>query len=136
MYRVLLLMLLLALPMGGCSAAPEQTRGAALPSTVRIELIGFEGCPDTPVLRRRLAAAAGSLSLRFEEVDLLRLAGEDPRRAWPSPTILVDGADLMGMPRPAETFPACRYYPDGPPSEREIRAELKSALSARSDPPS
>ena len=37
-----------------------------------------------------------------------------------SPTILINGQDMTGVPAPAEPRMACRYYPDGLPSFQEF----------------
>ncbi len=37
-----------------------------------------------------------------------------------SPTILINGQDMAGLPVPAEPHIACRFYPDGLPSFQEF----------------
>jgi len=37
-----------------------------------------------------------------------------------SPTILINGQDMSGVPVPAEPRMACRFYPDGLPSFQEF----------------
>lgn len=37
-----------------------------------------------------------------------------------SPTILINGQDMAGIPVPAEPRMACRFYPDGLPSIQEF----------------
>lgn len=93
---------------------------------VHIELLGFPGCPNTPILREHLSAAIASIGhgLTFHEVNQSDLAESDARRGWPTPTILVNGEDLFGMPAPASTAMSCRGYAGGVPSAEAIRDRL------------
>ncbi|BCS33755.1 hypothetical protein TBR22_A29820 [Luteitalea sp. TBR-22] len=65
-------------------------------------LLTRPGCADTVPLRARLGAALADAALvgGYEEVDTTRLDAQDPRRGYPTPTILVDGHDLFDMPPP------------------------------------
>ena len=103
---------------------------------VRVEMLYFEGCPTTESMRARLHDAmpdAGG-GFVFVEVDLESLSPDDARRGYGSPTVLVDGHDMLGMPSPEATELSCRLYPDGVPSSVEI-AELIETLvrQAQSD---
>jgi hypothetical protein len=97
-----------------------------LASGVRIELLGFEGCPHTPEFRARLRAAG----VAFTEVDITALPAGDPRRGWPAPTVLVGGSDLMGAAGPAAGGAiGCRVFPGGGlPSAEEIRARIAAII--------
>jgi hypothetical protein len=100
--------------------------------TRRITFLGSQGCPNTPPLRASLARALALLGngLEVEDVDQDRLALDDPRRGYPTPTILIDGSDLFGMPSPKNRFPACRIYGGGLPSPDEIAYHMKHAMAA------
>jgi len=99
----------------------------AHPSTHSIELLYFDGCPNTPKMLDSLdyavihsAIAASSL----ERTDLTTLPEDDLRRGYGSPTILVDGHDLFGASAPASPNMSCRIYPDGLPTTQAIIAKL------------
>ncbi len=93
---------------------------------MRIELLGFSGCPNTPSLRENLAAAIQQIDggLAFADIDQHELSESDPRRGWPAPTILVDGHDLLGMPLPTGVAAGCRIYNGGAPTADEIVVRL------------
>lgn len=83
-----------------------------------VQVLGFSGCPNTPELLSRVkhAAITGGFSEQIVYVDLAKLPETDPLRAWPAPTVLVDGRDLLGMTKPSGSALGCRIYADGLPS--------------------
>ena len=82
-----------------------------------VQVLGFSGCPNTPELLSRVkhAAVTAGFSEQIFYVDLAELPETDPLRAWPAPTVLVDGRDLLGMTKPAGSALGCRIYADGLP---------------------
>ena len=44
-----------------------------------------------------------------------------------SPTLLINGEDVDGMPAPEETSLSCRFYPNGIPSAKVIRRKVEEA---------
>jgi len=112
---------------GHLTASEHQPMTADQP---RIELLGFPDCPNTPALRENLKAALDSMAKGwvFIDTDQEKLPESDPRRGWPSPTILVNGHDLFGMPAPSGTAMGCRMYPGGVPETAEIERRLRDAL--------
>ncbi len=94
-----------------------------------IELLGFPGCPNTPELRDHLRAALASIGKgwTFRDTNQETLPEHDLRRGWPTPTVLVDGRDLFGMPAPTEPSMGCRIYPGGVPEAKDIAEKLKAA---------
>lgn len=89
---------------------PLLTRAKAAPM---VELVGFEGCTCLPGIRRSLTAALEGAP--FTEVVQQTLPPRDPRRGYLSPTILVNGRDLFGLPVPSMSVMGCRKYPGGFP---------------------
>jgi hypothetical protein len=67
-----------------------------------IELLTRPGCVQTRIVGERLGDALARLhgSLTHAVVDLSRLPETDRRRRYPTPTVLVDGRDLFGLPEP------------------------------------
>jgi hypothetical protein len=95
-----------------------------------VTLLYFDGCPLTPPVRQNLAIAAAGLGITVEEVDLARLPLCDSRLHYGSPTVLVGGRDVLGMPPAADAGLACRPYPEGLPTVQRW-AELLRAATAR-----
>ena len=95
----------------------------------RLQLLSFPGCPNAEILSANLAQACAEVGLPaslIEHVNLVDLGDDDPRRVWGSPTILVDGADLMGLPRPAAPALSCRIYPGSTlPTAQQIASLLR-----------
>jgi len=85
-----------------------------------IELLGFEGCPNTPILRQRLHEALPQAHII--EVDLMQLENNDPRLGWGAPTILVDGVDLFDSPPNQGGNVSCRNWSKGLPEVEELRS--------------
>ena len=117
--------------LAGCAAAPDKTArpfamNAAQPA---IELLGFPGCPNTPAMRDNLHAALASIGKgwTFTDTNQEQLPASDLRRGWPTPTVLVNGRDLFGMPAPTAPSMGCRMYPGGVPSAADITDKLRTA---------
>jgi hypothetical protein len=109
-------------------------------TAMKIEVLGFEGCPNTPQTRANVEKAVKSIghSAKVGYVDQMKLPESDRRRGWPTPTVLVDGRDLFGMSEPKGAAMGCRMYEGGAPSEAAITNALRSidvALSASKEPP-
>lgn len=99
-------------------------------SELRIELLSFPGCPNTPTIRENLQAALASLGIetKVAEINLEGLKLRDARRGWGAPTILANGNHLLGLPRPASKTLSCRVYPDGIPSADQIARRLQTTI--------
>ena len=127
---IVLVAVLLAGCLRACCTAPqptaEQTHNAVAPLT--IELLAFPSCHNLAAMRMSLHDALETIGARWavHEVNQEALPETDPRRGWPSPTILVNGQDLFGMaPSPGRST-GCRTYPDGVPDAASIAALLRS----------
>ncbi|MFG0259639.1 MAG: hypothetical protein ACF8LK_04725 [Phycisphaerales bacterium JB041] len=94
-----------------------------------VEVLGFDGCPNTPVMEARVSAAVVALGpeYRLVLVDQDSLPEGDLRRGYPTPTVLLEGADLFGLPAPDAPAMGCRVYPSGLPSAAEIERRLSDA---------
>ena len=103
---------------------------------VNLQFLSFPSCPNTPQLRQRLTKALAELGIDLEitEVDLMDLEKGDPRLRYGSPTILINGADLMGKGPSAQPGLACRIYADGGlPSLDELLQRLQECCSTADD---
>lgn len=123
MTRNCLLIGLLGVALCGCADDRGAQRSAAM---IEVEVLGFDGCPNTPVMQERVAEAVLALGegYRVVEVDQEALEESDARRGYPTPTVLVNGADLFGMPMPDVAAMGCRVYPGGLPTAAEIGRRL------------
>lgn len=87
-----------------------------------LTLLYFDGCPHEAGVFRAATEAARRLGEGWSiiRIDLASLPTDDPRRGYGSPTILLNGSDLGGLPEPGSSSLGCRYYPDGPPTVEMI----------------
>jgi hypothetical protein len=116
---------------------PRVASEAVEQSAMKIELLGFGGCANTPRMRANIVAALaqfGHVPL-LTEVDQDALPDGDARRGYPAPTLLVNGRDLYGLPVPTRPAKGCRLYPDGVPAREQLVARLAAALSAEGTGP-
>ena len=65
------------------------------------------GCINTTSLRANLDAALQSMGRPsdYQSIDQATLAATDPRIGYPTPTLLLCGADLFGMAQPTPPYP-------------------------------
>lgn len=96
----------------------------------KIELLMFDGCPNSPKMKANLQVAMKSLHLtqKIKVVDILKLPAGDVRKGYGAPTVLLGGKDLFGRPTPNEASASCRLYPGGVPTPAEIKKRLEAAL--------
>lgn len=124
-----------AVLIAGCSSHREAAATTAPPQghAMQIELLGFPDCPNTPAMRENLTAALKNLGggLTFTDTNQEALPEHDLRRGWPTPTVLVNGADLFGMAPPTAPSMGCRMYPGGVPDAATIADRLRSLAAAR-----
>jgi hypothetical protein len=95
---------------------------------MKIEFLEMDGCPNVSAMWASLQQAIEKLGGKYtpERIDIISLSGKEDRRAgYGSPTILVNGKDLLGSPLPDNSNPSCRYYPGGVPGSEEITSRLK-----------
>lgn len=96
-----------------------------------VELIIDRGCPNVEVARAELRRALSDLELPLQWQEWDRESAEAPTyaREYGSPTVLVDGRDVVGEGTEADAN-CCRVYVGrdgrirGAPSAEEIRDAL------------
>ena len=128
--RTLVLLLMLAPTFAGC--APKRVamdQGACRVDCAGVpclELIAMEGCPHAAELGDNVCEAVRGLGHCCCQIDPAKLPADDPRRGYPSPSIILDGKDLFGLEPVGDASNQCRRYPDGLPTADAIRAEIKA----------
>jgi hypothetical protein len=77
------------------------------PSVKDLTFLTRDGCEHTPDMLNNLddALRALKLPLTYPVVNIGTLRKTDPRRGYPTPTVLYKGADIFGMPTPMPPFP-------------------------------
>ncbi len=106
-----------------CHSPPPKENSAL----IRIEILGFPDCPNTPEFGQRVQTAANEVGgFVLIAVDQQTLPANDVRRGFPAPTALVHGRDLFGLPVPTLPTLSCRTYAGGLPSVNEIAAKLRA----------
>ncbi len=111
-----------------CLAGCQQVAAPDTRDAVKIEVLGFAGCPNTPPFKERVEAAAKAVG-GFEVIyiDQESLPEDDLRRGYPTPTALVGEDDLFGLPKPESPSMGCRMYPGGLPTTDEIASQLRDS---------
>ncbi|MDE2489765.1 MAG: hypothetical protein KGM24_02890 [Elusimicrobia bacterium] len=92
--------------------------------SVKIHLLSFEGCPNAERARGALRAvlAQAGLPARWGEADLRSPDCPEVWRGFPSPTVLVDGADVLTGDRERRGTSSCRV--GAVPDEARIAAAV------------
>ena len=100
---------------GGKAAVADRGSG------MRVELLHYRGCPLAPAAHRLVQQCLIALGVR--DPVLVRVGD------YPSPTVLVNGTDVMGAATELSKARMCRV--DGPTRER-VLAALRAAQAAES----
>jgi len=90
-----------------------------------IEIQHFHGCPNSEEMinRTKKAVTQSELEIEYKEVIVDTPEKAEQYKFRGSPTVLIDGKDLEGLPEPESGNLACRYYKNGIPSvERILKA--------------
>lgn len=87
---------------------------------MKIELLHFSGCPNVNQTRQLLMDCLDEVGLGVIHID-------DREGEFPSPSIIVDGSDVMG--EPAVAVACCRL--DLPTRERVLAALRRDETVAR-----
>ena len=67
-----------------------------------IEFLGTGSCANSPIMEKKLqeALALKGLAETYSYIDIKKLPEGDFRRGYGTPTVLVNGEDIFGAPRP------------------------------------
>jgi hypothetical protein len=80
-----------------------------------IEVQHFHGCPNSVEMIKRVQEAIAKSDVDVEYKEILVDTPEKAKlhKFRGSPTVLVNGIDLEGLPEPESGNLACRYYNNG-----------------------
>ncbi len=100
---------------------------------LKLEFQYFEECPNHFKLQKNLEEAIKGLE---DKIELKKILVEDIETAQRvkfrgSPTLLINGEDLIGMPEPDFPVLSCRFYPQGIPSSQVIRDKILNYLNEK-----
>ncbi len=97
--------------------------------TVKLEFQHFHCCPNGHLLLERVREAIAKVSVDVELIEMIVEDNETAARVkfLGSPTLLINGHDLMGVSLPDDHHFACRYYAEGLPSIEFIIQRIKDA---------
>ncbi|HRP63712.1 MAG TPA: hypothetical protein PK400_10490 [Phycisphaerales bacterium] len=125
-FLLILNLVCLAALAAGCAARSLVPADGA--RDMKIEVLGFDDCPNTGDFHERVLAAAKQLDLHdsVAYVDQEQLPANDLRRGYPAPSALVNGRDLFDLPEPETPSLGCRMYPGGLPSVDDIARRLRA----------
>lgn len=100
-------------------------------SNPQVSFLSFDGCPLASRARSNVLAAIKALgsqyAVEFEEIDLLSDSTPHDVKRWGSPTILINGQDVVGFDKGDAC--GCRIYASegGVPTLDEILVAIKKA---------
>ncbi len=102
---------------------------------MKVELLYFKGCPNISMARKNLndAFAKTGLPVQWDEIDLNKPNTPKELKGYGSPTILVDGKDVIGRAPCGESLSCRTYYnakgeiTGAPDAEIIVKALLESA---------
>lgn len=95
----------------------------------QIRLLYFKDCPHVEQAREHLreALSRAGLAHRWDETDTRSSDCPERWKGFPSPTVLVDGADIVSGSRAQPGSGSCRM--DGAPTSKQIGAALAADKS-------
>lgn len=98
---------------------------------IKLEFQYFEGCPNHAKMQKNLYEAIKGLE---DKIELKKVLVEDEETAKQvgfrgSPTLLINGEDIEGVPVPNEPSLACRFYIGGVPSSDKIREMIVQKIN-------
>jgi hypothetical protein len=94
---------------------------------IKVEFQYFDECPNSGLMMERVKEAIARIDAQVEFITVLI---DNPEKAKKynfrgSPTVLINGIDLEGLPEPIVGNLACRYYRNGIPSVESIINSIK-----------
>ena len=102
----------LVLGFSACNSDGSVNRGAdrdvnSTEPKSNVQFLTRDGCRNTSRMLENLKAAisTGKVAVQYTLIDQGTLPPADPRNGYPTPTILMGGRDILGLPVPQQPFP-------------------------------
>jgi hypothetical protein len=94
---------------------------------IKVEFQYFDGCPNSDLMMERVKEAISQINAQVEFNTILIDTPEKAKKYnfRGSPTVLINGIDLVELPEPNVGNLACRYYSNGIPSVKSIINSIK-----------
>ena len=97
---------------------------------LKIEIQYFLGCPNS---KRMIENVMQAVKGNEHYIDISEILVEDNVTAEKvkfrgSPTVLINGIDLINEPEPEQSAQACRFYPNGLPDVNSIKLIIEQFL--------
>ena len=105
----LILFVLSTAVVGSCTGHQSRPSGEGMRIAGSSQLVFLtrNGCVNTGLMRANVDTALKSLGMapNYRLVDLDTLPENDPRKGYPTPTLLYANRDVFGMPEPPASHP-------------------------------
>jgi hypothetical protein len=91
---------------------------------IDVEIQYFHGCPNSEEALKRVKSVIAELNqieFNFRETLVSDLTTAQKVNFRGSPTILINGNDVEGMPENLSPALSCRLYPNGLPTEAKLK---------------
>lgn len=77
------------------------------PSNLELQFLTRDGCRNTAQMLANLntGISTGKIAASYNVIRQENLPPNDPRIGYPTPTILMNGRDIFGLPVPQPPFP-------------------------------
>lgn len=100
---------------------------------VKIEIQYFTGCPNSEKAMEmvRRFVAESELQINYEEILVETQKDAEKYKFRGSPTILINGKDIVGLEESKTPSLSCRYYPNGLPNNENLNNYINSLLGNR-----
>lgn len=98
---------------------------------IKIEIQYFKGCPNSKEMIENVNYAIKRNEAAFEIKKILVEDNESAEKVKfrGSPTVLINGNDLLNHPVPQKPALMCRYYQGGMPDAQKVKSIIHSYLN-------
>ena len=95
---------------------------------IKIDVQYFEGCPNSEKAMNmvRRFVAESELQIKYEEILVETQEDAEKYKFRGSPTILINGIDLEGLPESKTPSLSCRYYQNSLPTQKDLEDLINS----------
>lgn len=99
-YKIIPLLIIICVLIISCGGNEGGSMGNRV--SKGLEFLGRSDCIHSPAMEKNLVSAleTSGLEKKYKYIDLGSLPTKDYRRGYGTPTVLINGEDLFGMPKP------------------------------------